>query len=190
MESSANAPAGAGQAMTVRLNVHDARGGALFAPGLQPADAPAPGSMTESISRAMRRFGTRGCAGRRAQQPGGHPGVVAGRTRRARQFAAGAAAREATTQAADGAQMNQTGDRVGPAVQGTQPDPSGDVTGPMDCSVDILGGGPAAHYPSEYREFNEIMVLTRRRVYVRNPDGSPVLDSTSIAVDVTDVTFS
>jgi hypothetical protein len=28
------------------------------------------------------------------------------------------------------------------------------------------------------------------RVYVRNPDGSPVLDSTSIAVDVTDVTFS
>jgi len=116
MESSANAPAGAGQAMTVRLNVHDARGGALFAPGLQPADAPAPGSMTESISRAMRRFGTRGCAGRRAQQPGGHPGVVAGRARRARQFAAGAAAREATTQAADGAQMNQTGDRVGPAV--------------------------------------------------------------------------
>ena len=55
----------------------------------------------------------------------------------------------------------------------------------MDYSVDILGGGPAAHHPSEYREFNEIMVPTRRRVYVRNPDGSPVLDSTSIAVDVT-----
>jgi hypothetical protein len=34
------------------------------------------------------------------------------------------------------------------------------------------------------------MVPTRRRVYVRNPDESPVLDSTSIAVDVTDVTFS
>ena len=54
----------------------------------------------------------------------------------------------------------------------------------------ILGGGPAAHYPSEYREFDGIMVPTRRRVYVRNPDGSPVLDSISIAVDVTDVTFS
>ena len=76
------------------------------------------------------------------------------------------------------------------ANQGTQPGPSGDVTGPMDCSVDILGGGPAAHYPSEYREFNEIMVPTRRRVYVRNPGRVPVLDSTSIAVDVTDVTFS
>ena len=48
----------------------------------------------------------------------------------------------------------------------------------------------AVHYPSEYREFDGIMVPTRRRVYVRNPDGSPVLDSVSIAVDVTDVTFS
>ena len=76
------------------------------------------------------------------------------------------------------------------ANQGTQPGPSGDVTGPMDCSVDILGGGPAAHYPSEYREFNEIMVPARRRVYVRNPGRVPGLDSTSIAVDVTDVTFS
>ncbi len=30
---------------------------------------------------------------------------------------------------------------------------------------------------------------TRRRVYVRNPDGSPVLDSVSVAIDVADVTF-
>jgi len=44
--------------------------------------------------------------------------------------------------------------------------------------------------PSEYREFDGIMVPTRRRVYVRNPDGSPVLDPVSIAIDVTDVTFS
>jgi len=34
------------------------------------------------------------------------------------------------------------------------------------------------------------MVPTRRRVYVRNPDGSPVLDSVSSAVGITDVTFS
>jgi len=45
--------------------------------------------------------------------------------------------------------------------------------------------GRAAHYPSEYREFTGIMVPALRLVYVRNPDGSPVLDSTSIAVDVT-----
>jgi len=60
----------------------------------------------------------------------------------------------------------------------------------LDYSVDTLGGGPAVHYPSEYREFDGIMVPTRRRVYVRDPDGSRVLDPVSVAVDVTDVTFS
>ena len=60
----------------------------------------------------------------------------------------------------------------------------------LDYSVDIPGSGPAVHYPSEYREFDGIMVPTRRRVYVRNPDGFPVLDSVSVAVDVTDLTFS
>jgi hypothetical protein len=60
----------------------------------------------------------------------------------------------------------------------------------LDYSVGILGGGPAVHYPSQYREFDGIMVLTRRRVYVRNPDGSPVRDSVSISIDVTNVTFS
>ena len=60
----------------------------------------------------------------------------------------------------------------------------------LDYSVDILGGGPAVHYPSEYREFGGVMVPTQRLVYVRNPDGSPQLESTSIAIDFTDVTFS
>jgi hypothetical protein len=35
-------------------------------------------------------------------------------------------------------------------------------------AVDILGGGPALDYPSDYREFDGIMVPTRR-VYVRSP---------------------
>jgi hypothetical protein len=60
----------------------------------------------------------------------------------------------------------------------------------LDYRVDVLGGGPAVHYPSRYREFDGIMVPTRRRAYVRNPDGSPVLDSVSVAIDVTDVTFN
>lgn len=60
----------------------------------------------------------------------------------------------------------------------------------LDYAVDILGGGPAVHYPSNYREFGGIMVPTRRRVYVRNPDGSPALESVSIVVDVGKVTFS
>lgn len=60
----------------------------------------------------------------------------------------------------------------------------------LDYSVDILGGGPAVHYPSRYREFDGIMVPTRRRVYVRRPDGSPVRDPVSVAVDVTNAAFS
>ena len=46
------------------------------------------------------------------------------------------------------------------------------------------------HYPSQYREFGGIMVPTRRRVYVRRPDGSPVPNPVSVAIDVADVTFS
>jgi len=60
----------------------------------------------------------------------------------------------------------------------------------LDYSVDVLGGGLAVHYPSEYREFDGVMVPTRRRVYVRNPDGSPIRDSVSVAIDVAHVAFS
>jgi hypothetical protein len=59
----------------------------------------------------------------------------------------------------------------------------------LDYAVDILGGGPAVHYPSRYREFDGIKVPTRRRVYVRDSDGFPILDSASVAIDVSDVTF-
>jgi hypothetical protein len=60
----------------------------------------------------------------------------------------------------------------------------------LDYRVDLLGGEPEAHYPSEYREFDGILFPTRRRVYVRNPDGSLVLNPVSVAIDVTDATFS
>ena len=60
----------------------------------------------------------------------------------------------------------------------------------LDYTVDILGGGPAVDYPSGYRQFDGIMVPTRRRVYVRNPDGSPQRDSVSVAIDVTEVNFA
>ena len=60
----------------------------------------------------------------------------------------------------------------------------------LDYSVDILGGGPAVNYPSGYREFDGIMVPTRRRIYVRRPDGTPVPGPVSVAVDVTNAAFS
>ncbi len=59
----------------------------------------------------------------------------------------------------------------------------------LDYVVDVLGGAAAVHYPSEYREFDGIMVPTRRRAFVRKPDGSPALESTSVAIDVTRVAF-
>ena len=59
----------------------------------------------------------------------------------------------------------------------------------LDYVVDVLGGGPAVNYPSEYRRFDGIMVPTRRRVYVRRPDGSAVRESVSIAIDVGQVSF-
>jgi hypothetical protein len=59
----------------------------------------------------------------------------------------------------------------------------------LDYTVDVLGGGPAVHYPSHYRVFDGILVPTRRRVYVRHPDGTPLLDSVSVAIDVSGVSF-
>jgi hypothetical protein len=59
----------------------------------------------------------------------------------------------------------------------------------IDYVIDILGGVPAVQYPSDYREFDGIMVPTRRRAHVRSSDGSPLLRSTSFAIDVTRVVF-
>ena len=42
----------------------------------------------------------------------------------------------------------------------------------------------------EYRGFDRIMVPTRRRVYGRNPDGSPVRDTVAVDIGFADVTFS
>jgi hypothetical protein len=39
-------------------------------------------------------------------------------------------------------------------------------------------------------EFDGIMIPTRRRVYVRRPDGTPVPGPVSVAIDITNVAFS
>ena len=60
----------------------------------------------------------------------------------------------------------------------------------LDYSVDVLGGDKAVDYPSDYREFDGIMVPTRRRVYLRKPDGTPVRDAALVAIDISDVIFT
>jgi hypothetical protein len=59
----------------------------------------------------------------------------------------------------------------------------------LDYTVDVLGGEPAVHYPSRYREVEGIMIPTRRRVYVREPDDTPIRGPVSLAIDVTDITL-
>ncbi len=73
------------RAMT-RLNVTDARCAALFASGLQRSDTPDADMVAEVISHAVRQFGTRGCAGRMAQEFGDHPEMAADRMRWVRQL--------------------------------------------------------------------------------------------------------
>ena len=82
----------AGRTARPRLNVDDAWCEALFASALQRSAAPAAESVAAAISRAVRRFGTRGCVSRMAQEFGDHPQAAAERMRWVRQLAAGAAA--------------------------------------------------------------------------------------------------
>jgi hypothetical protein len=42
-----------------------------------------------------------------------------------------------------------------------------------DYTAEVLGTGPAAHYASEYEEFDGIMVPTKRRVYPIAWNGEP-----------------
>lgn len=60
----------------------------------------------------------------------------------------------------------------------------------LDYSVDILGDAAAAHYPTDYRSFDGIMVPTKRLVYVRNADGTPDRSAVSIDIAVADITFA
>jgi hypothetical protein len=59
----------------------------------------------------------------------------------------------------------------------------------LDYAVDLLGGGPAVHYPSAYNDFDGIVLPTRRHVYVRNADGSPRRESTSVAIELRGAAF-
>jgi hypothetical protein len=69
-----------------RLTVNDARCEALFASGLQPSDYPTAAEVAEVISRTVRQFGIRGCAGQMAQEFGDHPEAAVDRMRWARRL--------------------------------------------------------------------------------------------------------
>jgi hypothetical protein len=58
-----------------------------------------------------------------------------------------------------------------------------------DCELICPGGGPAVDYPSRYREFDGIMVATRRAVYPRGPDGDADRSALAVGIDIGNVAF-
>ena len=58
-----------------------------------------------------------------------------------------------------------------------------------DYDVEITGNTPAAHYVSDYKDVSGIMIPTKRRVFPRQPDNTPALDTVLISIDLSDIRF-
>jgi hypothetical protein len=76
------------QITVTQLDLTGVRCPALFCSGLQPSDAPAPGTVITAITASVQQFGVGGCAGRMAQEFGDHPDAAASRMRWVRQLIA------------------------------------------------------------------------------------------------------
>jgi hypothetical protein len=63
------------------LCVSKARADALFASSLQPSGSPSASEVRVAVAASIRAFGSRGCAGRVAQEFGDHPETAALRMR-------------------------------------------------------------------------------------------------------------
>jgi hypothetical protein len=73
---------------TSHLSITAVRTDALFASALQPSDKPTQPQIERAVAAAVRRFGSRGCAGLVAQEFGEHPEIAATRMRWVRQAVA------------------------------------------------------------------------------------------------------
>jgi hypothetical protein len=59
-----------------------------------------------------------------------------------------------------------------------------------DYTTEVLGStSPAAHYGSEYREFNGIRMPTKRRVYLLDQEGAVMPEPVVVSIDLNDVRF-
>ena len=59
-----------------------------------------------------------------------------------------------------------------------------------DYFVDVCGGFGAAQLVHDYISADGIRLPSKRRAYLRRPDGTPDLDSLMVSIDITDVRFS
>lgn len=57
----------------------------------------------------------------------------------------------------------------------------------IDYSPDVNGNPPVAHYTTEHRTVDGLVVPTRRRVLLRREDGTAIQESAAILLDVSDV---
>jgi hypothetical protein len=55
-----------------------------------------------------------------------------------------------------------------------------------DYEVDVWADSPAAHFVSDYADVGGLKYPTRRRVFARNPDGTPNPDFNTVTVDLSD----
>jgi hypothetical protein len=60
----------------------------------------------------------------------------------------------------------------------------------LDYDVEIMGGTTAAHYVFDYKEFQGIMVPTRRLVYPRDDNGNYISTPLVVDVELIDVKFT
>lgn len=59
-----------------------------------------------------------------------------------------------------------------------------------DYSFNLAGGFPAAQLATQHVNVGGISLPTRRRAYMRGPDGQPILDMLMVAIDFSDLRFS
>jgi hypothetical protein len=59
-----------------------------------------------------------------------------------------------------------------------------------DYEVDITGGSPAAHYVSELKTVSGIIVPTKHRIFIRQPDGMAMPEPNIVSIDISEVEFN
>jgi hypothetical protein len=59
-----------------------------------------------------------------------------------------------------------------------------------DYDVEVAKGATGAHYVFDYKEFDGIMVPTKRRVYARSPDGKALTEPLLVSIDLSAIKFT
>ncbi len=64
---------------------------------------------------------------------------------------------------------------------------AGGILRRQDYSADVLGGLPSANYAYDPKQFDGLVIPTRRRVFARRTDNQPATDRIAVAIDIQDI---